>query len=63
MASERAKIDTIMVKTIWMARADPTSVVGSLFERITGRPSFNLSRLDFAKLLDDPNQLAEAGGF
>ncbi len=36
----------------------PESVVRSLLERITGRPFFNLSRLDFAKLLDDPNQLA-----
>jgi hypothetical protein len=36
----------------------PDSVVRSLLERITGRPFFNLSRLDFAKLLDDPNQLA-----
>lgn len=36
----------------------PDSVVRSLLERITGGPFFNLSRLDFAKLLDDPNQLA-----
>ena len=36
----------------------PESVVRSLLERITRRPFFNLSRLDFAKLLDDPNQLA-----
>ena len=36
----------------------PESVVRSLLERITGRPFFNLSRLDFAKLLDDPDQLA-----
>jgi type I restriction enzyme M protein len=36
----------------------PDTVVRSLLERITGRPFFNLSRLDFAKLLDDPNQLA-----
>jgi type I restriction enzyme M protein len=36
----------------------PESVVRSLLERITKRPFFNLSRLDFAKLLDDPNQLA-----
>jgi hypothetical protein len=36
----------------------PGTVVRSLLERITGRPFFNLSRLDFAKLLDDPNQLA-----
>jgi type I restriction enzyme M protein len=36
----------------------PDSVVRSLLERVTGRPFFNLSRLDFAKLLDDPNQLS-----
>ncbi|HEX3473204.1 MAG TPA: type I restriction-modification system subunit M N-terminal domain-containing protein [Silvibacterium sp.] len=36
----------------------PDSVIRGLLERITGRPFFNLSRLDFAKLLDDPNQLA-----
>jgi type I restriction enzyme M protein len=36
----------------------PETVVRSLLERITGRPFFNLSRLDFAKLLDDPDQLA-----
>src|SRR5438132_10693537 len=36
----------------------PDSVVRSLLERITGGPFFNLSRLDFRKLLDDPNQLA-----
>jgi type I restriction enzyme M protein len=36
----------------------PDSVVRSLLERITRRAFFNLSRLDFAKLLDDPNQLA-----
>jgi type I restriction enzyme M protein len=35
----------------------PDTVVHSLLSRITGRPFFNLSRLDFAKLLDDPNQL------
>jgi type I restriction enzyme M protein len=34
----------------------PDSVIRSLLSRITGRPFFNLSRLDFAKLLDDPNQ-------
>ena len=27
-------------------------------QKITGRPFYNLSKLDFAKLLDDPNQLA-----
>src|SRR5207249_4055733 len=36
----------------------PESVVRSLLEKVTGRPFYNLSKLDLAKLLDDPNQLA-----
>jgi len=36
----------------------PENVVRSLLERTTGRPFYNLSKLDFSKLLDDPNQLA-----
>src|SRR5437773_1029869 len=36
----------------------PENVVRSLLEKITGRPFYNLSRLDFSKLLDDPNQVA-----
>ncbi|MBX9810350.1 MAG: type I restriction-modification system subunit M [Burkholderiales bacterium] len=36
----------------------PETVVRSLLEKITGRPFYNLSKLDLAKLLDDPNQLA-----
>lgn len=39
-------------------KTKPETVVRSLLERITGRPFYNLSRLDLAKLLDDPNQLA-----
>src|SRR5438132_14242086 len=35
----------------------PESVAGSLLQRITGRPFYNLSRFDFEKLLADPNQL------
>ncbi len=34
------------------------TVVRNLLEKITGRPFYNLSRLDVPKLLDDPNQLA-----
>ncbi len=34
------------------------TVVRSVLERITGRPFYNLSKLDLPKLLDDPNQLA-----
>jgi type I restriction enzyme M protein len=36
----------------------PETVVRSLLEKITGRPFYNLSKLDLRKLLDDPNQLA-----
>ena len=49
-AGARASIRTI--------KAKPENVVRSLLEKITGRPFYNLSQLDFAKLLDDPNQLA-----
>lgn len=39
-------------------KAKPETVVKSLLEKVTGRPFYNLSKLDFVKLLDDPNQLA-----
>jgi hypothetical protein len=39
-------------------KTKPETVVRSLLERITGRPFYNLSKLDLPKLLDDPNQLA-----
>jgi len=39
-------------------KTKPESVVRSLLEKITQRPFYNLSKMDFAKLLDDPNQLA-----
>jgi type I restriction enzyme M protein len=39
-------------------KAKPETVVKSLLEKVTGRPFYNLSKLDFTKLLDDPNQLA-----
>src|SRR5438477_3550447 len=35
----------------------PKTVVRSLLQKITKRPFYNLSKLDFKKLLDDPNQL------
>ena len=40
------------------SRRKPETVVRSLLEKITGRPFYNLSKLDLPKLLDDPNQLA-----
>ena len=39
-------------------KTKPETVVRSLLEKITGRPLYNLSKLDLPKLLDDPNQLA-----
>ncbi len=39
-------------------KARPETVVRSLLEKITGRPFYNLSKLDLPKLLNDPNQLA-----
>ncbi|MBN8490992.1 MAG: SAM-dependent DNA methyltransferase [Burkholderiales bacterium] len=39
-------------------KAKPESVVRSLLEKTTGRPFYNLSKLDLPRLLDDPNQLA-----
>ena len=36
----------------------PESVVRSVLAKTTGRPFYNLSPFDFARLLDDPNQLA-----
>ena len=36
----------------------PETVLRSLLQKITKRPFYNLSKLDFKKLLDDPNQLA-----
>lgn len=39
-------------------KTKPENVIRSLLQKITGRPFYNLSKLDLAKLLDDPNQLA-----
>ena len=39
-------------------KTKPETVVRSLLEKITGRPFYNLSKLDLPRLLDDPNQLA-----
>jgi type I restriction enzyme M protein len=39
-------------------KSRPETVVRSLLQKVTGRPFYNLSKLDMAKLLDDPNQLA-----
>jgi type I restriction enzyme M protein len=39
-------------------KGKPETIVLGKLRRITGRPFYNLSKLDFAKLLNDPNQLA-----
>jgi type I restriction enzyme M protein len=39
-------------------KTKPETVVHSLLAKITGRPFYNLSKLDLPKLLDDPDQLA-----
>ena len=39
-------------------KAKPETLVRSVLKGITDRPFSNLSKLDFPKLLDDPNQLA-----
>ncbi|WP_029461225.1 type I restriction-modification system subunit M [Solidesulfovibrio alcoholivorans] len=37
----------------------PENIVRSLLQKITKRPFYNTSKLDFPKLLNDPNQLAQ----
>jgi type I restriction enzyme M protein len=39
-------------------KGKPDTVVRSLLQKVTDRPFYNLSKLDFPKLLDDPNQLS-----
>ena len=38
---------------------DSANVRGELLEKAAGRPFSNTSRLDFARLLDDPNQIGQ----
>src|SRR2546430_1454734 len=40
-------------------KSKPESVVRSLLQKITGRAFYNLSKLDFETLLDDPSNLGE----
>ncbi len=39
-------------------KGKPETIILGKLRRITGRPFYNFSKLDFAKLLNDPNQLA-----
>jgi hypothetical protein len=50
--------ERVLARSMPKIKAKPESVVRSLLEKITGRPFYNLSKLDLPKLLDDPNQLA-----
>src|SRR6266496_2103365 len=54
LASTKAKV----LEEYPAIKSKPENVVRSLLQKITKRPFYNLSKLDFAKLLDDPNQLA-----
>lgn len=40
-------------------KTKPETVVQSLLQKTSGYPFYNLSKLDFSRLLDDPNQLAQ----
>src|SRR5437763_1861594 len=40
-------------------KSKPEKVVRSLLHKITGSPFYNLARLDFGQVLDDPKHLAE----
>lgn len=39
-------------------KTKPENVISGILQKVTGRPFYNLSKLDFPRLLDDPNQLA-----
>jgi len=39
-------------------KAKPENIIRHKLSEITEHPFYNLSKLDFARLLDDPNQLA-----
>ena len=39
-------------------KTKPESVISGVLQHVTGRQFYNLSKLDFLRLLDDPNQLA-----
>lgn len=54
LASTKAKV----LQEYPKIKGKPENVVRSLLQKVSKRPFYNLSKLDFAKLLDDPNQLA-----
>src|SRR5690606_27945532 len=59
------RFDCLLAPTIGRVRAEhpkrktqPETVVRRMLEKVTGRPFYNLSTLDFPRLLDGPRQLA-----
>ena len=52
-----APTKTRVLKESARLEGKPESVVRSVLAKVTGRPFYNLSRLDFPRLLDDPDQL------
>ncbi len=53
-----APTKTAVLEEYLVIKKKPETVVRSFLQKITKRPFYNLSKLDFPKLLDDPNQLA-----
>ena len=47
-----------VLKKFKTLKKKPETVARPLLQKITGRPFYNLSKLDMQRLLDDPNQLA-----
>jgi type I restriction enzyme M protein len=54
LASSKAQV----LKKHAEIKGKPDTVVRSMLQKVTGRPFYNLSKLDFATLLNDPNQLS-----
>lgn len=46
------------LKEYALIKTKPESLIRHKLSQLTGRPFYNLSKLDLARLLDDPNQLA-----
>ncbi len=53
-----APTKTAVLEEYLVIKKKPETVVRSFLQKITKRPFYNLSKLDFPKLLNDPNQLA-----
>src|SRR5947209_16834626 len=53
-----APTKAVVLATAETVRERPEKIADTLLAKAAGRPFYNLSRLGFARLLDDPNQLA-----